>query len=325
VKLWSVMRLWLPARLVALLLGALLLVGTGGLGAVVVPGAVATALPARSPDRAAPRVPIVAAENFWGSVVAQLAGARGSVTSVIHNPDTDPHDYEPRPSDAIAFASARLVVVNGAGYDPWARNLLDADPGKHRRIVDVGRLAGVPDGGNPHLWYSPAIVDRVVARVTHDLQRIDPGHAAYYARRRAAFETTALARYHDLIRSIARRFARAPVGASESIFVPMARALGLRLLTPNAFLDAVSEGAEPTAHDKATVDAQIEHHRIGVFVYNRQNATPDVQALVRSARAAGIPVASVTETLTPAHSTFQAWQSRQLVALERALTKGAKP
>jgi zinc/manganese transport system substrate-binding protein len=266
-------------------------------------------------------VRIVAAENFWGSIVRQLAGAHGSVTSVISSPDTDPHDYEARPSDARLFASAQLVVVNGAGYDSWASKLLDADPGDGRRVLDVGRLAHVRDGGNPHLWYSPSVVTRVVARVTSDLRRLDPRHAAYYQQRRVAFETKSLARYHALIGAISQRFANAPIGASESIVTPMARALGLRLLTPESFLDAISEGAEPTAHDKSTADAQIERRRIDVFVYNRQNATPDVRALVDAAQAAAIPVVAVTETLTPPGATFQAWQSRQLAALERALTR----
>ena len=282
------------------------------------PGAGAAPLPARDSD--AP-VRIVAAENFWGSIAGQLAGARGSVTSVISSPDTDPHDYEARPSDARAFASAQLVVVNGAGYDSWAQKLLDADPGDGRRVVDVGRLVHVRDGGNPHHWYSPSVVNRVVARVTSDLKRLDPRHAAYYDGRRATFDTKSLARYHALIGSISQRFADAPIGASESIVTPMAQALGLRLLTPESFLDAITEGTDPTAHDKSTADAQIEQHRIDVFVFNRQNATPDVRRLVDAAEAAGIPVVPVTETLTPARATFQAWQSRQLAALERALTR----
>jgi len=264
---------------------------------------------------------IVAAENFWGSIVRQLAGVHGSVTSVISSPDTDPHDYEARPSDARAFASAQLVVVNGAGYDSWARKLLDADPGDGRRVLDVGRLVHVRDGVNPHLWYSPSVVNRVVARVTSDLRRLDPRHATYFDRRRAAFETKSLARYHAIIESISQRFPKAPIGASESIVTPMAEALGLQLLTPESFLDAISEGTDPTARDKSTADAQIEQHRIDVFVYNRQNATPDVRTLVDAAKAAGIPVVPVTETLTPARAPFQAWQTRQLMALERALTR----
>jgi zinc/manganese transport system substrate-binding protein len=287
--------------------------------AVLVCGLAAPAAAERASGR---RLRIVAAESAWGSVVRQLAGRYGTVDSIISNPDTDPHDYEARPSDARRLASAEYVVVNGAGYDAWARKLLDADDTPDSRVLDVGRLAGVPAGANPHLWYSPTVVEQVVARVTADLRRLDHAHAAYFAARRADFETRALASYHGLIAAIRRDFAGRPVGASESVFTPLARALGLRVLTPRSFLDAVAEGTDPTAADKSTVDAQIARHEIEVFVYNTQNATPDVNELVRSARAKGIPVTDVTETLTPTRATFQSWQTRQLAALQRALVKG---
>jgi zinc/manganese transport system substrate-binding protein len=111
------------------------------------------------------------------------------------------------------------------------------------------------------------------------------------------------------------------VGASESIFAPLAQALGLRLLTPPSFLEAISEGTEPTAADKQTIDRQIASHAIKVYVYNSQNATPDVQAQVDAARTAGIPVTTITETLSPASVTFQAWQVSELAALQAALAK----
>jgi zinc/manganese transport system substrate-binding protein len=268
------------------------------------------------------RLRIVAVESSWGSIVRQLAGRHATVESIITNPDTDPHDYEARPSDARRLAAADYVVVNGAGYDAWARKLLDANGTSERRVLDVGKLAGVAAGGNPHLWYSPAVVERFVDRVTADLRRIDQTDAAYFTARKADFETRALGRYHGLIASIRKDFGGTPVGASESVFSPMAAALGLKLLTPPSFLDAVAEGTDPTAADKSAVDAQIEQRRIKVFVYNTQNSTPDVENLVRSARAKNIPVTPVTETLTPAGATFQAWQSRQLAALQRALVKG---
>jgi zinc/manganese transport system substrate-binding protein len=110
------------------------------------------------------------------------------------------------------------------------------------------------------------------------------------------------------------------VGASENVVVPLVRALGLRLLTPGAFVDAVAEGSDPTARDKATADSQIRNKHIAVFLYNRQNATPDVRRLVDEARAQHIPVVTVTETLEPASATFTAWQTRQLDALASALT-----
>ena len=127
-----------------------------------------------------------------------------------------------------------------------------------------------------------------------------------------------------MIATIRRRFAGAPVGASESIFAPLAQALGLKLVTPPSFLKAISEGTEPTAADKTTIDRQIARRQIEVWVYNSQNSTPDVQRLTEAARKKGIPVTTITETLTPASATFQSWQSRQLKALLLALAKSAR-
>jgi zinc/manganese transport system substrate-binding protein len=265
------------------------------------------------------RLRVVAAENFWGSIARQLGGGRVEVTSLITNPASDPHDYEPTSSDARTMAEAQVAIVNGIGYDTWATRLLDANPTPGREVVDVGDLLGLRTGDNPHQWYSPPAVQRVVAGITAAYRRADPRHAAYFDRRRHAFETRALSRYRGLIAAIRKRYRGVPVGASESIFAPLAPALGLRLITPTGFLDAISEGTEPTAAEKASTDAQITDGRIRVWVYNSQNATPDVQRLNDEARSAGIPVATVTETLTPAGTTFEAWQERQLEGLRRAL------
>jgi zinc/manganese transport system substrate-binding protein len=266
---------------------------------------------------------VVVAENFWGSIVRQLAGSRMAVSAVITNPAADPHDYEPRPSDARAIASADLVVVNGIGYDAWAQKLLDANPRKGRVVLDVGKVLGLQPGANPHQWYSPSSVSRVVDAVTADLQRLDAGHASHYGERRQTFLTQRLAQYTGLIASIREHYAGTPVGATESIFSPLADALGLHLLTPESFLDAIAEGAEPTSRDKITVDQQSQTRAIKVLVYNRQNATPDVQRLISEARSARIPITTITETLTPATATFQAWQVKQLRALQAALAKAS--
>ena len=133
--------------------------------------------------------------------------------------------------------------------------------------------------------------------------------------------STNLKAYFDVINEIKSSFAGTPVGASESIFAMMAPALGLNLLTPAGFLTAISEGNDPSAADKATIDAQIANKQIKVYVYNSQNATPDVQAQVDAARAKGIPVTTITETLTPAGASFQDWQVAQLTALKQALAQ----
>lgn len=267
------------------------------------------------------RLTVVAAENFWGSIAAQLGGSRVTVKSVIANPDTDPHDYEPTPADGRTIASARLVIVNGVGYDPWAPKLVAANPQKGRLVVNVGDLVGVREGGNPHRWYSPPDVQRVIDEITTDYKRLLPAEAAFFDQQKATFTTTALSRYTSLLAGIKAKYAGTPVGASESIFAPLAEALGLDLITPASFLSAISEGGEPTAADKATCDAQIKTHQIKLYVYNSQNSTPDVKSQVDAAKAARIPVATITETPTPAKVAFQDWQSRQLDALAAALAQ----
>jgi zinc/manganese transport system substrate-binding protein len=265
------------------------------------------------------KIVVVAAENFWGSIARQLGGSHVTETSIIANPDTDPHDYEPTAADARTIASAQLAIVNGIGYDPWAPKMIAANPVPGRATLTVGNLLGLKDGDNPHQWYSAAHVRQVIAAITADYKRLDPADAGYFTSRQHWFETTALARYNQLITQIRARYAGTPVGASESIVSPLAGTLGLKMLTPYSFLKAISEGSEPTAQDKAAIDAQISSRQIKVYIYNSQNATPDVAAQVRAAKAAGIPVATVTETLVPAGATFEQWQVSQLQQLAAAL------
>lgn len=267
------------------------------------------------------RLRVVAAENVWGSIAAQLGGTRADVASVITSPATDPHDYEPTAADARTMAGARLVIVNGIGYDPWATKLLAANPVSGRIVLDVGTLLGIEPGGNPHRWYSPTDVQRVIGALVRDYRKLDAQDVDYFTRRHERFESQGLSQYKRLLASIEKRFRGVPVGASESIFAPLAQALGLRLLTPSSFLKAISEGTEPTAADTTTIDHQIARRQIRVWVYNSQNSTPDVQRLTDAAREKGIPVATITETLTPASAGFQDWQSRQLQALAAALGK----
>jgi zinc/manganese transport system substrate-binding protein len=294
--------------------------GRGALGAllaVMVAGCATTPAHRATAD---PRVvPVVAAENAWGSLAAQLGGTHAHVTSIIDNPNADPHDYEPTAGDGIAIARARLTVVNGLGYDTWASRLVATNGSAGRIDLDVGDLVGARPGDNPHRWYNPADVRVVLDRITEAYQKLDPADAGYFAQRHAEVLGTALRDYFDLVDAIRADYAGTAVGASESIFAMLAPALGLDLITPPRLLTAVSEGNDPTVADKATADAQIAQRRIAVFVYNSQNATPDVRGQVAAARAHGIPVVAITETLVPAGASFQDWQVAQLSAVREAL------
>jgi zinc/manganese transport system substrate-binding protein len=262
---------------------------------------------------------VVAAENFWGSIATQLAGSKASVTSIIVNPNTDPHSYEPTARDARTIAGSQMAIVNGIGYDNWAPKLLSASPSSGRVVLTVGNLLGLKDGDNPHQWYSPASVRRVIAEIVADYDRLDPADSGYFAQREHIFETRDLARYDALRGEIRTRYAGVAVGYSESIFQPLGEDLHLKLLTPYSFAKAIAEGSDVTASDKQTVDAQARERQIKVWVFNSQNVTPDVQRISEIARRERIPIATVTETLSPASDSFEQWQVAELEGLARAL------
>jgi zinc/manganese transport system substrate-binding protein len=291
-------------------------------GAAVALTGCSTATPSASPGSGSSQViAVAAAESFWGSIASQLGGDHVKVTNIISKPDADPHDYEPTAADARVVATAKYVIVNGIGYDAWASKMLDANPVDGRTALVVGEVVGVKEGGNPHRWYSPDDVHKVIAQITADYKKIAPADAAYFDTKKQEFETTGLAKYNQLVIGIKYKYTGIPIGGSESIVTLLAEGLGLKVLTPQSFMNTISEGGDPSAADKATVDAQIKGKLFKVYVYNSQNATPDVQAQVDAAKAAGIEVTTVTETPTPPDATFQAWQVSQLEALAASLDR----
>ncbi|HEY3084682.1 MAG TPA: metal ABC transporter permease [Candidatus Dormibacteraeota bacterium] len=281
------------------------------LAAAVVLGACGLGQPTPA---ASGKVEVVAAESFWGSIATQVGGDRVHVTSIIANPDTDPHDYDPTPADARLFAQARYVIVNGVGYDTWATKLLEANPTSGRKVLNVGDLAGKKEGDNPHLWYSPSIVEKVIDRIGKDLDAIDSARQLW---------DVGFKDYRNTIDTIKRTYAGTRVGGTESVFVYLVEATGLDLITPRGYLNAVSEGNDPSAADKSTMLNQIERKLIKVLLFNSQNSTPEIQGLVNKARAKGIPIVQMTETPVPTDATFQAWQTAQLQALLQALSRTA--
>ncbi|HEY4349115.1 MAG TPA: zinc ABC transporter substrate-binding protein [Gaiellaceae bacterium] len=287
--------------------------------ALVALSALAVPLGNTSAAAATPRLQVVAAENFWGSLAAQLGGDRVETQSIVGNPATDPHDYEPVASDARAMAGSQLAIVTGIGYDTWASRLLAANPSSTRVVIDTGDLLGLSAGDNPHQWYSPRSVRAVAAAITAGLERLDPTHRPYFAARARQFATVALARYNALRGEIRRRFAGVPVGYSESIFEPLGTSLGLRLSTPSSFASSVAEGADVSAKDIQAVDRQAQERLIDVWVFNSQNLTPEVQRVNEIARSRHIPIVTITETLSPAGATFEQWQVAQLERLLAAL------
>jgi zinc/manganese transport system substrate-binding protein len=263
-------------------------------------------------------IQVVAGENFWGSLASQLGGSKVNVQSIVTDPNTDPHEYESSTTDARAFADSDLVILNGAGYDDWGKKLLAANSSAHRQVVDVAGLLGRKVGDNPHFWYQPDYVVRVADAVTARYKSIDAGDSGYFDQRRADL-TAALKPYEDKIASIKKRFSRAPIGATESIFVYMAGALGLNLISPPEFMNAIAEGNDPSASSVAAFHDQIAANQIKVLVYNVQTSTAVTTNLRKLASSHHIPSVGVSETM-PAGSSFQDWQLAQLQGLDAAFS-----
>jgi zinc/manganese transport system substrate-binding protein len=265
---------------------------------------------------------VIAGQNFWGSIAAQLGGSHVAVTSVVTNPNADPHDYESSTREARAFAAADYVILNGAGYDEWASKLLAGNPNTGRKVFIVADLLHKKAGDNPHFWYNPDWVETVADRITADYQALDSADSSYFTQQRAAFRT-ALQPYHDRIAAIRSSFSGVPVGATESIFEYLASALGLNLISPPEFMKAVAEGNDPPAQTVGEFHDLIANRKIKLLVYNVQTSTNITEDLKRQATNNGIAVVGVSETLQPVDATFQEWQDAQLLTLQHALNAEA--
>jgi zinc/manganese transport system substrate-binding protein len=268
------------------------------------------------------QVQVVAGENFWGSLVSQLGGRHTQVLSIVSDPNADPHDYESNAANARAIANAKLVIVNGAGYDDWALRLIAANGNQNQKVLNVADLLGKKAGDNPHFWYSPTYVNQTVHQMYSDLVSIDNANAGYYKQQYSNLNES-LGSYNNRINEIAKNFAGTRVASTESIFEYLATASGLKLISPPEFMKAVAEGFEPSPQDV------IAFHRIlvngtspgnaTVLVYNEQTITTTTNDLKIEATQHYIPVVAVTETIQPTDVSFQDWMDAELIQLQNAL------
>lgn len=270
-------------------------------------------------------IQVVAAENFWGSLVSQLGGVHANVTSIVSDPNTDPHEYESNPSNARAITNAQFVIVNGAGYDTWALDIIASENTPNQVILNVQELIGQSVTANPHFWYSPYYVNDTVNAMFKDLVQIDPTDKAYFTAQYATLNASLWLSYMSQEAYIRQHYAGVPVAATESIFVYMANATGLDLVSPPAFMEAVAEGNDPPAQSVAQFENLLQggNSSVHVLVYNEQTVTPLTQEIKAEAADCQIPTIGVTETIQPPNATFQAWMQGELYSLTNALNAQA--
>jgi len=264
-------------------------------------------------------IAVLAAENMWGDVLAQIGGAKVSVTSIISDPNADPHEYESSVTDAAAIAHARLVVTNGAGYDDFVNRLVSAGNSTQRVVLSVANIVGVHGSNpNPHLWYDPGYVTTAARAFERALADISPVDSATFSANLAAFlsgEQTVV----GVIDQLRSRYAGTKVGYTERVAGYLVQAAALQLGTPSGFAQAVEDGNDPSPLDNATFEHAITAHVIKVLIYNSQVTDTATSHIRKLASSNGIPTVGMSETFPPADKDFQTWQLDQARALLAAL------
>lgn len=270
-----------------------------------------------TPPASGPPLRVVAAENFYGDLARQLGGSAVSVSSILSNPNVDPHEYQANVQAGLAVSQANLVIENGGGYDSWMDKMLGAAPQSQRLLLNSFDLAPTRLPANEHVWYSFADILALARAMSADLSQLDHKDGALFTHNLQVF-TASLQPLQQKIRELAGRYHGTPVGLSETIYLYQTQAIGLDVLTPEAFARAVAQGNDPPADAVIAASDQVSEHQIRVLIYNSQTVTPVVTHLQDLARAQGIPLVAVSETMPPA-ATYQSWMMDQLVHLQTAL------
>jgi zinc/manganese transport system substrate-binding protein len=267
-----------------------------------------------------PGLAVVAAENAYGDIAQQIGGTQVRVTSILSDPNADPHLFDPGSRNGLAVAEARVVIQNGVGYDAFMTKLENASPNAERSVLTIADVLGVHGrDANPHLWYDVPALGRIAGAIASALERADPSHARAYRAGLARFD----AKLDPLRREVAQirgAFPGAAVAYTEPVPGYLVGAAGLKNLAPAAFTRAVENGTEPSPQAVAAMTELMTQKRVKVLLYNAQTVSPITSRVRTAAEHARIPIVGVTETLPP-HLSFQAWQLAQARQLAAALAR----
>jgi zinc/manganese transport system substrate-binding protein len=272
-----------------------------------------------NPSITSSTIKVVAAENFWGDIISQIGGSHVSVTSIISDPNTDPHLYESNAQNALAVSQASLIIENGLGYDDFIDKLTSASKSNGRDVIKVSSVLGISgNDANPHLWYNTANLPKVTLAIENELVKIDPSNKTTYETNTAKFNQS-LQPIIDTINTIKSKYPNSPVAYTERVPGYILIAAGLDIKSPAGFASAIEDGNDPSPADTLAMENLINNHQIKVLLYNAQVTSPTTQHIHDLAVTAGIPVVGVTETMPANEATFQTWQLNQAQALLKAL------
>jgi len=265
------------------------------------------------------KIVAVGAENEYADVITQVGGKYVQVSAIMSNPNTDPHTFEASASVARLVSSAQLVVQNGVGYDGFMNTIENAAPSSARKAIVVQSLLGLPDSTpNPHLWYKPGTMPAVANAIAADLAALQPAHASYFKANANAF-ISSLAAWNDAMAAFKAKYPNTPVATTEPVADYMLQAVGADNLTPFAFQADIMNGTDPSAQNVAVERSLFTQHKVKVFVYNQQVTDSLTDSFISLAKANGVPVVGVYETMPAPGYNYQSWMVAEVQALQKAV------
>lgn len=262
---------------------------------------------------------VVASINTWGAIAEEIGGSAVHVTSLISDPNVDPHLFQSSVSTALAISQAKVIVENGLGYDSFMSKLVAANGSSSQIVLVAAHLMGISGTtANPHLWYDLTKVSIVAAALTSTFSHLLPAKASYFAANDRAF-TAALKTDFVALHALAISANHAPIAYTERVAGYLLAEAGLTNRTPEGFALAIENGTPPDIADTIAMQNLITSHQIRALVYNDQTISPVTTSIRNLAVANHIPVVPVSETMPPPYSTFPAWQLATIRKLQSAL------
>jgi zinc/manganese transport system substrate-binding protein len=272
---------------------------------------------------ASSKVAVVASTNVYGDIVSRIGADRVSVTSVISDPAQDPHSYEASTQNQLALSKAKVVVENGGGYDDFVDRMLKSAGNSSAEVINAvqvsGRTAPKGDELNEHVWYDFPTVAKIADRIAAALGKADPANATTYTKNADAFKAD-LKPLEAKEAQIKKEHGGEAIAITEPVPLYMTGASGLVDKTPTEFSEAIEEGDDVSPKVLQETLALFTGKQVEALVYNAQTSGPQTEKSEQAAKAAGIPVVPVTETL-PSGKNYLAWMTGNVDALANALAK----
>jgi zinc/manganese transport system substrate-binding protein len=261
----------------------------------------------------------VGAENEYADVLSQIGGKYVNVSSILHNPNTDPHTFEASTSVAQEVSQAELIVQNGVGYDGFMNDIESASPNPRRKVIVAQHVLGLPDSTpNPHLWYSPETMPAVANVMRADLSGLQPSHKAYFEARLQSFDTS-LKPWLNAIAAFRAKYSGTPVATTEPVADYLLTAMGMKNVTPFVFQADIMNGVDPSPENITLEKGFFTKHMVKVFGYNEQVVDSLTTSIRQTAQTAKVPVVGVYETMPNPGFNYQSWMLAEVNAIKAAV------